>query len=161
MAAAALATATLWQTSPYGEVDAALVDGLERAVAWQTTPPPPSVPCSSGHADAVYYEPDPAPALARSAEAVGLARAAGDPDTLVLALSQRFRALWRTLVPSWTTSAAELVAVVEPGGVTPGLAAVAHLVAAVLALSHADRAAFEAHMAAARRRPIAPTSPGC
>ena len=151
-AAAALATASLWQTSPYGVVDAALVDGLERAVALADDAPAAERALLVGAlADAVYYEPDPARSLAWSAEAVGLARAAGDPDTLVLTLSQRFRALWRdALVPELDDIGAELTAVVASGGVTPGLAAVAHLVAAVLALSHTNRAAFEAHLAAAR-----------
>ena len=82
---------------------------------------------------------------------MALARAAGHPDTLVLALSQRFRALWRDcLVDEQDDIGAELVVTLEAGGVTPGFAAVAHLVVAVLALSHADRRAFELHLSAAR-----------
>ena len=151
-AAAALATASLWQTSPYGEVDTALVDGLERALALADDAPTVERALLVGAlADAVYYAPDRTRSLARSSEAVGLARAAGDPDTLVLTLSQRFRALWRDdLAAEQDDIAAELVAVLGSGGVTPGLAAVAHLVVAVLALSHADREAFETHLAAAR-----------
>ena len=151
-AAAALATASLWQTSPYGEVDTALVHGLERAVALADGAPTVERALLVGAlADAVYYAPDRTRSLAHSAEAVALARAAGDPDTLVLTLSQRFRALWRDdLAAEHDDIAAELVAVLGSGGVTPGLAAVAHLVVAVLALSHGDGRAFETHLAAAR-----------
>ncbi len=151
-AAAALATATFWQTSPYGEVDAALVDGLERAVTLADGAPIAERALLVGAlADAVYYHPDRTRSLARSAEAVALARAAGHPDTLVLALSQRFRALWRdSLVDEQDDIGAELVATLEAGGVTPGFAAVAHLVVAVLALSRADRRSFEVHLSAAR-----------
>jgi DNA-binding SARP family transcriptional activator/RecA/RadA recombinase len=161
-AAAALATTTLWQISPYGEVDLPLVRALERArAAAGDAPAAERAVLAGAHADALYYRPDPAAALALSSEAVDLARAAGDPDTLVLALSQRFRALWRdTLVPEQEEVAAEIVAVAASPGVHAGLVAVAHLIGAVVAFSHADRATYERHMVEARTHADRSQMPG-
>jgi DNA-binding SARP family transcriptional activator len=151
-AAAALATTTLWQASPYGEVDRPLTRALERArAAARDAPAAERAVLAGALADALYYLPDPARSLALSSEAVDLARAAGDPGTLVLALSQRFRALWRgMLAPELDSVAAELVAVAAGGRVPAGLVAVAHLIAATVAGSHADRSGLEAHLAEAR-----------
>ncbi len=151
-AAAALASTTLWQTSPYGDVDDAVVGALERArTAAAGAPAAERSVLAGALADAVYYSPDRAASLARSSEAVELARQAGDPDVLVLALSQRFRALWRdTLAPEQDQVAAEIVAVASGGAVDVGLAAVAQVIAAIVAFSHADGPAFEHHLAEAR-----------
>jgi DNA-binding SARP family transcriptional activator/nucleoside-triphosphatase THEP1 len=161
-AAAALATTTLWQISPYGEVDLPLVRALERTrAAAGDAPAAERAVLAGAHADALYYHPDPAAALALSSEAVELARAAGDPDTLVLALSQRFRALWRdTLVPEQEEVATEIVAVAASPGVHAGLVAVAHLIGAVVAFSHADRPTYERHMAEARTHADRSQMPG-
>lgn len=161
-AAAALATTTLWQISPYGEVDRPLVRALEHALAAADDAPAAERAVLTGAlADALYYDPDPARALALSSEAVDLARAAGNPGTLVLALSQRFRALWRdTLVPEQDDVAAEIVAVADSADVHAGLVAVAHMIGAVVAFSHTDRAAYEQHMAAARTHADRSQMPG-
>ena len=75
----------LWQTSPYGDVDAAVVDGLERAVAPADGAPAAERALLVGAlADAVYYEPDRTRSLARSSEAVDWRGRPDDPDTLVL-----------------------------------------------------------------------------
>lgn len=88
-AAAALATATLWQSSPYGEVDLPLTGALERALAAAGDAPAAERAVLTGAlADALYSLPDSARPLTLSAEAVELARSAGDPSTLVLALSR-------------------------------------------------------------------------
>jgi hypothetical protein len=56
--------------------------------------------------------------------------------------------------------AAEIVAVADSAGVHAGLAAVAHMIGAVVAFSHADRAAFELHMAMARMHADRSQMPG-
>ena len=161
-AAAALATTTLWQTSPYGEVDVPVTRALERArEAARDAPAVERALLAGALADALYYRRDPAPSRALSAEAVDLARAAGEPDSLVLALSQRFRALWRdTLAPELEEVAGEMLAVASGGQVGAGLAAVAHLSAAVVAFSHADRPRFELHLAEARTHADVSQRPG-
>ncbi|HEX5945828.1 MAG TPA: BTAD domain-containing putative transcriptional regulator, partial [Acidimicrobiales bacterium] len=152
-AAAALATTTLWQTSPYGEVHAPVVDALERAIAaaGEDTPVAERAGLLGALADAVYYDPDTGRSQVLAAEAVRLARRSEDPNTVALALSQRFRSLWRgSLHPEQDAIAAELVELARARRLQVGLAAVAHLTGAILAFSHADRTAYETHLAEAR-----------
>lgn len=154
-AAAALAPATMWHTSEYGQVDLALVDGLERALAVSEDAPAAERAVLVGAlADAVYYERDTSRSFALSAQAVELARGTGDAGVLALTLSQRVRALWRDVLgrerEEREEAVAEMVALAAAGHLEPGLAAVAHLTGAALAFSHADRAGFEEHLAAAR-----------
>jgi hypothetical protein len=151
-AAVALATTTLWQTSPYGVVDRPLIEALERVLESAGDAPVAERASLVGAlADAVYYDPDSARSLALSARAVDLARATASPDALALALSQRFRALWRdSLDPEQEAVSSELVALASGGHVAPGLAAVGRLTGAIVALSRGDRPRFEAHLAEAR-----------
>jgi DNA-binding SARP family transcriptional activator len=150
-AAVALATTTLWHTSEYGQVDLALVDGLERALAASEGASSAELSLLMGAlADALYYERDTSRSSALSARAVELARETADADVLALALSQRIRALWRGVMgPEQREVMTEMVALAA-GHLDPGLAVVAHRNAAALAFSHADRAGFEQHLAAAR-----------
>jgi hypothetical protein len=152
-AAAGLATTTLWQTSPYGEVHPPVVNALERAIATaeDDTPAAERAGLVGALADALYYDAEPGRSQVLAAEAVRLARLSGDPQTVALALSQRFRSLWRDTVDiEQDEIAAELVDLAQAGRLPAGLAAVAHLTGAVVAFSHADRTAYEARLAAAR-----------
>lgn len=72
------------------------------------------------------------------------ARRTGDPNRLALALSQRFRALWRgPQHPEQAVVADEMRALAAADRLTPGLTAVAHLVHALTALMRGDAVSFE------------------
>jgi DNA-binding SARP family transcriptional activator/nucleoside-triphosphatase THEP1 len=169
-AAAALAATTLWQPNEYGEVNVPLVRALEAALATPGGGARADAPESSGGsdvgtdetdgeqavllgalADALYYGADTERPEVLSTRAVAAARRTGDANRLALALSQRFRAVWRgPRRPEQATVAEEMRALAAAGRLTPGLTAVAHLVHALTSLMRGDAAAFARDLDAAR-----------
>ncbi|MBN2621707.1 MAG: hypothetical protein JXA83_00005, partial [Acidimicrobiales bacterium] len=159
-AAGALAATTLWQPHAYGEVNLPLVRALETAL--DTAPDAGSDAGADGTdgeqavllgalADALYYGVDAERPDVLSARAVTAARRTDDPNRLALALSQRFRAIWRgSQHPEQAAVADEMRALAAAGRLTPGLTAVAHLVHALTALMRGDAVSFERDLDAAR-----------
>lgn len=151
-AAAAMHLDGLWFA---GEVpiEADVVGALERALAVMPPEPTPDRAAALGAlGENAYWVWPPERLDAISAEAVGVARATGDPATIGRALHKRNQTLWRAgSMAERRLAAGELLAIIDSGDAPPVLAATGLIGIAGVAYESADIVAATSHLARAER----------